>query len=230
MTPDWAHLVKRIVSFLIVTFFAVGCSGGGGGGSDDTSGETPNTLSISITSPGSPITVAAGDSVEFQGAASKGTSPYNFEWNFGSAARNYLSEGTTPPGQVITFGATGTYNVSLTATDNSGVSGNDSVTVTVVDYVDTEPTAGIISPAQDPVTIHRGDSLAFKLQVLGGNKPFTFSLDFPDQVARDYYAENAVTPPSPNITFNAAGTFDVTFTAIDADNDKSSDSITIIVQ
>ena len=229
MMPGSTHTMKKIAYFLIVTFLAVGCSGGGGG-SDGSSGEITNPLGISITSPGSTITVAAGDSVEFKGSVATGTSPYSFDWNFGSAARNYQSEGTTPPDQRITFGAPGTYNVSLTATDDSGLTESDSVTVTVVDYVDTEPTVSITFPSADPVTIQRGDSLAFTLQVQGGNKPFTFSLDFPDQVARDYYAENAATPPSPNITFNTAGTFDVTFTAIDADNDESSDSITVIVQ
>ncbi len=231
MKPASAHMAIRIISLLTITFLAVGCSGGGGGGgSGDTPGETTNRLGISITSPGSAITVAAGDSVEFKGSVSEGTSPYNFQWNFGNAARNYQSEGTTPPAQVITFGATGTYNISLTATDDSGLSGSDSITITVVDYVDTEPTVSILSPSPDPVTIQSGDSLAFVLQVHGGNSPFTFHLDFPDQIARDYHAENAVNPPNPNITFNVAGTFDVKFTAIDADNDQSSDSITIIVQ
>ncbi|HPR52007.1 MAG TPA: PKD domain-containing protein [Deltaproteobacteria bacterium] len=231
MKPVSAHMLRRIVSLITVIFLAAGCSGGsGGGGSEGSPGDTTNPLGISITSPGSAITVAAGDSVEFKGSVSEGTSPYNFQWNFGNAARNYQSQGTTPPTQVITFGATGTYNVSLTATDDSGVSGNDSVTITVVDYVDTKPTVSILSPSPDPATIQRGDSLAFVLQVRGGNSPFTFHLDFPDQIARDYHVENAVNPPSPNITFNTAGTFEVNFTATDADNDQSSDSITIIVQ
>ena len=168
--------------------------------------------------------------MELQGSVSDGSSPYSFEWDFGSAARKYQSEGATPPDQEITFGTTGTYNVSLTATDDSGVSGSDSVTIMVVDYVDTQPTAIILIPSQDSATIEMGDSLDFKLQVEGGNGPFTFSLDFPDQVARDYYAENAVEPPNPNITFNAAAAYEVPLTAIDADNDESSDSITIIVQ
>ena len=231
MKPASAHKMGRIISLFTVIFLVVGCSGGGGGGGSEGSPvEITNPLGISITSPGSAITIAAGDTVEFKGSVSEGTSPYNFQWNFGNAARNYQSEGTTPPDQVITFGATGTYNVALTAIDDSGVSGSDSITITVVDYVDTEPTVSILSPSPDPVTIQRGESLVFVLQVRGGNGPFTFQLDFPDQIARDYHVENTVNPPSPNITFNASGTFDVIFTAIDADNDQSSDSITIIVQ
>ncbi len=235
MTFGSTKNIKHLLLFFLIVFFAFGCSGGGSGGSggsDGTtdSGDTTNPLGLSIISPAANQTITKGDSVTFRGSASKGTPDYSFAWNFDEAARNYQETGPAPLEHVITFNKTGSYDVSLTATDETGTTGSASVTITVRDWVDTEPIVTIVSPSGDPVTIPRGSSIDFNIQVQGGNGPFTFSLDFPDEVARDYYAENATTPPSPSITFNTPGTFDVTFRAIDADSDEHTDSVTIIVQ
>ncbi|MBN2298493.1 MAG: PKD domain-containing protein [Deltaproteobacteria bacterium] len=235
MNPVSSYRIIKKVFLLTITLLAFGCSGGGGGGGiagvpDNGSGSTENALGLNITSPESAITVESGEAVTFTGTVSSGTSPYSFEWDFGNAARKYQAEGTTPPEKEITFGKSGPYTVTLTATDDSGSTARDTVSVTVLDYVDTVPVARFLSPSTDPVTIQAGQSLDFQTQVQGGNRPFTFSLDFPDNVARDYYQENALTPPNLSITFNTAGTFDVTFKAIDEDNDEHSDTVTVIVQ
>jgi hypothetical protein len=233
MNLDSTHTLKTLAVLIVFSFFAFGCSGGssgGGGGTVDDSGDSETQSSISITSPSNSQTITKGESINFQGSLTNGSGEYDFEWNFDNAARNYKSTGTAPPGQDITFNATGTYTVSLSATDNTGVAKSDSVTITVMDYIDTEPTAKILSPSGDPVIIQLGQSLDFQLEVQGGNAPFTFSLDFPDVVARDYYVENATTPPSPNVTFNTAGDFSITFTVTDADGQDHSDSVTVSVQ
>jgi hypothetical protein len=227
------HTLKTLVVYIVFSFLAFGCSGGssgGGGGSVDDSGGSETQSSVSITSPPNNQTITQGESINFQGSVANGSGEYDFEWSFDNAARNYLASGTVPPGQDITFNATGTYTVSLSATDNSGITESDSVTITVMDYIDTEPTAKILSPSGDPVVIQLGDSLNFQLEVQDGNSPFTFSLDFPDDVARDYNMENATTPPSPNVTFNTAGDFLITFTVTDADGQNHSDSVTVSVQ
>lgn len=234
------QVVKRLV-ILTITLLAFGCSGGGGGGggiagvpdngsSGSDSPSPENVLGLSITSPENTVTVASGDTVKFTGSISNGTSPYSFEWDFDNAARKYQTEGITPPAKEITFGKKGTYTVKLNATDNSGATASDTVTVTVEDYVDTVPVVSFLSPSENPVTIALGQSLDFQMKVQGGNKPFTFSMDFPDNVARDYYQEDALTPPNMSVTFNTAGEFDITFKAIDEDNDEHSDIITVIVR
>jgi len=236
MNPGSSYRVIATVVLLISALLVFGCSGGGGGGGGippvpgSGSGDADNSLALSITAPESELTVASGETVTFTGSVSKGTSPYRFEWHFGNAARNYQSEGSAPPEKEITFGKSGTYTVTLTATDDSGTSASDTVTVNVEDYVDTEPVVSFLSPSARTITIQQGQTLDFRTQVEGGNRPFTFSLDFPDTVARDYYQENALTPPNLSVTFNNAGTFDVTFRAVDEDNDEHSDTITVIVQ
>jgi len=236
MNPGSSYRVIATVVLLISALLVFGCSGGGGGGGGippvpgSGSGDADNSLALSITAPESELTVASGEAVTFTGSVSKGTSPYHFEWHFGNAARNYQSEGSAPPEKEITFGKSGTYTVTLTATDDSGTSASDTVTVNVEDYVDTEPVVSFLSPSARTITIQQGQTLDFRTKVEGGNRPFTFSLDFPDTVARDYYQENALTPPNLSVTFNNAGTFDVTFRAVDEDNDEHSDTVTVTVQ
>lgn len=64
--------------------------------------------------------------VAFTGAASGGTAPYTFYWNFGDG-----SVGSAAPSPVHTFNGSGTYRVVLTVTDAAGSTARATVQVVV---------------------------------------------------------------------------------------------------
>ena len=81
-----------------------------------------------ITSPGSNVTITAGQSLNFQGTAMGGRAPLTYLWNFGGAIPNSTS---LNPGSVL-FATAGTYRVTFTVTDADQRQAVASVTVNVV--------------------------------------------------------------------------------------------------
>lgn len=186
-------------------------------------------FSASILSPSEDISVEVGKSCDFKAAVAGGTGPFTFNWNYAGAARPVTIEGDTPPEQTITFNKVGSYGVSFSAVDARGNAAGAAINVTVADHVNTPPAAQFISPENDTV-INPGDSLEFRIRMLGGNAPFTFDLTFPDGIARNYHLENAAEPPCPSVTFNASGTYEVVLTATDSDGETGSASVRVRVQ
>ena len=88
-----------------------------------------SALTVSITSPSGAVEINAGQSVNFQSTVSNGTSPYTYEWDFGGGATNRTVQ---DPGSIIFSSTPGAYTVSLTVTDSSGATAQDSVDVTVL--------------------------------------------------------------------------------------------------
>jgi PKD repeat protein len=89
--------------------------------------QSSTAYTVSITSPSGAVTISAGQSVNFQSTVSNGTSPYTYLWDFGGGAANSTVQdpGTT------SFSTAGTYTVTITVTDTSGATTQDSVIVTV---------------------------------------------------------------------------------------------------
>ena len=90
------------------------------------------------------------------------------------------------------------------------------------DCIDSQPVAAIISPAMDQ-TIAIGDSINFQCTVTAGNAPYQYAWDF------DGGATNIVLKNPGDVTFDKTGTYQVTFTVADNDDDISSDTVTITV-
>lgn len=88
----------------------------------------PPTVSISSPAPG--LTVSAGESVDFVGAATDADGDdVELRWSFPGVAPDAVGEGPHP----VTFGATGSFTASLMGVDETGMlaDGDDSVQITV---------------------------------------------------------------------------------------------------
>jgi major membrane immunogen (membrane-anchored lipoprotein) len=90
--------------------------------------------------------------------------------------------------------------------------------------VDLKPTASITTPASN-VTITAGESVNFQGTLSSGNAPFTHLWTF----GTNGPASVSVEDPG-SVTFPAAGTYTVTYTARDKENDSSSASVTVTVK
>ena len=118
----------------------------------------PNTVTAAITSPGAGTTVASGAPVAMAGTFtdSSSTATVNLAWNFGDGNSG---TGATPTHTYVNLThATVVYTLTLTATDNTGVtaSATRALSVTPANLL----TAAITTPATN-VTVPSGASLMF---------------------------------------------------------------------
>lgn len=148
--------------------------------------------------------VAAGAAAQFANT-STGGGTMTYTWDFGDG-----SPTVTDPNPTHTYTNPGTYNVTLTVTNEAGT---DSVTfaVTVLEPV----IAGFAHTATTSV----GQPTQFTDASTGGGTR-TYLWDFGD-------GSPTVTDPNPTHTYNATGTFNVTLTVT---NEVSSDTATSSIQ
>ncbi len=180
----------------------------------------PDTSPVAtISSPSANVTITQGGNVSFAASVSGGNAPLTHVWNFGTSGVN--AQSVEDPGS-LTFGTLGTFTVTYTVTDADGDTSSATRTVTVVE-VDTNPTAAITSPSSN-VTITLGSSVNFTASVTSGNAPYTHDWSFGSSAI----AGKTVEDPG-NITFNALGTYVVTYKVTDADGDTSSATRTVTV-
>ena len=157
--------------------------------------------------------IANGLTVTFNGSAS--TDPngniVNFNWNFGDASGG---NGVT---QTHTYGASGTYTVSLTVTDNQGSQTTVSQQITVV-RPNVAPTAVITGPTTGTVPASTTFSAASSTDSDGTIASYAW--DFGDG--------NIGTGILANHTYTLAGTYTVTLTVTDNNGATSVDTHTFV--
>lgn len=175
---------------------------------------TPATVTITVTtrpngvidSPATDQTIATGDSVSFSATITDAdnSTPLTQVWDFNGGASNSTLEDPGP----ITFNTPGVYVVTLTATDNLGVSDDTPATVTIT--VTDPPDGTIDSPVGDQV-IAVGQALNFTATASDpdNNTPLSFLWGF------DGGAANSLLEDPGNVTFNTPGDYTVTFTVTD---------------
>ncbi len=162
-----------------------------------------NDLTVNITSPSGDTTISVGQSVDFESSASNGSSPYTYQWDFGGGATDSTVQN---PGS-ITFSTAGTYTVTLTVTDSSGATAEDSVIVTV--QSSTAFTVSITPPS----VITVAQAVSFQSTVSNGTGPFTYLWNFSGAIPDT----STVQDPS-LIIFNTTGPHTVTLTVTDTSN------------
>src|SRR5918998_44555 len=156
---------------------------------------------------------------EFQANLTGGTEPYTYLWDFGDG-----SEESDEQTVLHTFEEAGIYNVVVTVTDENGQEASDNLEITVNEpppTTITEPlTVGIISNSTEGVA---PATFEFQANLTGGTQPYVINWDFGD--SSEESDEQTVLH-----TFEEAGTYEVTLTATDTDDQEASDSIEISVE
>ncbi len=176
-----------------------------------------------ITLPVGDVTIAAGESVFFEGTADDPDGdPVTVLWDFGDGE----SSTDLSPGD-HTYEDSGTYTVTFTATDDQGLSDPtpDTRTATVGAGANQPPEGVITSPTGD-VTIMPGESVFFEGTADDPDgDPVTVLWDFGDGGSSTDLAPG-------DHTYDNPGTYNVTFTATDDQglSDPTPDTRTITVE
>ena len=143
-----------------------------------------------------PYSALVGANISFSSAGSSDPdgSIVSYSWDFGDGATSTAANPTHA------YSAAGTYNVSLTVTDDQGATGSNSTTATI-----TVPTPPVADFSGSPVS--GNEPLTVTFTDLSTNNPTSWSWDFGDGATS--------TAQNPTHTYSA-GTYDVTLTATNA--------------
>ena len=164
--------------------------------------------------PNGPYSAQAGVSITFDGSGSTDDGTIvEYAWNFGDGTA--LGMGVNP---THTYGAAGTYTVTLTVTDDGGLtdSGTTTANITAVPPPNQAPTAD----PNGPYSAQVGDTINFS--GAGSSDPdgsiVAYDWDFGDG--------NTGTGANPTHAYGAAGTFTVTLTVTDNGSPALTDTST----
>ena len=158
---------------------------------------------------------------EFQANLTGGTEPYTYVWDFDDD-----SEESDEQNVVHTFEEAGTYNITLTVTDSEDQTASDSIEITVDEAAPSPPTT-ITEPLTAEIISNGTQGVApatfeFQANLTGGTEPYTYVWDFDDD-SEESDEQNVVH------TFEEAGTYNITLTVTDSEDQTASDSIEITV-
>jgi PKD repeat protein len=161
----------------------------------------------------SPTTPGIGDQIVFNGASSTAVSPrtiVSYAWEFGT--------GSTRSGMIVskTYDTAGTYNVSLTVTDDAGNKGTTSQAVTVG--------AGTADFTFSPTGPTAGSSVNFNASTSTSADPIaSYNWDFGDGTII------TTTSPTTSHTYSTAGAYTVTLIVTDTKSRTANTSKTVTV-
>jgi PKD repeat protein len=171
-----------------------------------------------IADAGDPYTGEAGVAIRFDGSGSSDPdgpkSKLKYSWNFG--------DGSTGSGKGPShiYAAKGTYDVTLTVTDGSGMVSEPATTTATVSPPNQKPVANPGGPytASPGVAVQLDGS---KSEDPDGNTPLTYAWNFGDK--------KSGTGATPSHTYAKAGTYTVTLTVKDAKGLSSSPVTTTVI-
>ncbi|WP_222430279.1 PKD domain-containing protein [Maribacter sp. MAR_2009_72] len=173
--------------------------------------DPPNQLPQAVID-ADPISGSAPLEVQFTGDNSNDDGPLTYTWNFDDGATSTLDNPTH------IFTNSGTFDVTLTVTDEFNETDSETITITVNDPPNQIPQAVIDA---DPIS----GSAPLEVQFTGDNStddgPLTYTWNFDDGATS--------TLDNPTHIFTNSGTFDVTLTVTDEFNETDSETITITV-
>jgi PKD repeat protein len=153
--------------------------------------------------------------VTLYGSATGGKAPYFYSWDFGDGTSTQFSSAGAATIQ-HKYDEPGTYIVTLTVTDMDSNIATDESTVTVHDIEE------LFVSISGKTTIAQGDSITFSSTVSGGISPYTYSWNFGDGIMSNV--------AKPTHIYENAGTYTVTLTVTDSNNDQITKTKTITVR
>src|SRR5919108_2487224 len=154
---------------------------------------------------------------EFEANVTGGTEPYTYSWDFGDGVEEIGTDGNT----THIFTTPGLYNVTVDVADSLNNTGSANTLVQVGDQPMNPLTAEIISNRTQGVA---PATFEFEANVTGGTEPYTYSWDFGDD------SEESDDEETVSHTFDEAGTYNVTLTATDSEDQNASVSLEINVE
>lgn len=164
---------------------------------------------------GGPYETSSGEALVFDGTGSSDPdgSISGYAWDFGDGT---TGSGATPS---HVYTVEGIYNVSLTVTDDSGLSHSDTTGVTVGKIANQPPVAEANGPYAGTV------GLLVSFDNSGSSDPnnaiVSYTWDFGDGAS--------ATGPNPGHTYDEAGRYNVTLMVTDNDGAMDSDSTTVTI-
>jgi uncharacterized repeat protein (TIGR01451 family) len=179
-------------------------------------------FTVTVSDPGMPLTANANagnfgdyegrvnEPIQFFGAATGGTPPYSFSWDFDDGSYSEVMNPTH------IFENEGAYTVTLTVTDNEGNTDSDTAQV-IVHGAD-----NLIADAGGPYTGYTGEDITFKGSVTGGLEPYIFIWNFGD-------GSNPIQIQNPTYKYNEANTYNVKLTVIDSEGNSDDNEVEAII-
>jgi len=182
----------------------------------DSNGVNASSSQIIIVAPAftvgfanSPASPEADQPVTFTATQSGGVGNVSFSWYFGDNSSSTENPATH------TYTTSGSFLVSVTATDADGVGTTSNQTVTVAASLGASFTFGPSSP-------HAGDNITFVSSVSGGIQPYNYFWSFGDSTTSS--------GSSASHTYQSEGSYLVTLTVTDANNQTANSNETITVK
>jgi len=158
-----------------------------------------------IADAGNDMTVLVNDLINLSGAASQDLDGdiVDYQWSNGLEGSEVEAS----------YNLTGTYEVTLTVTDDEGLSASDSITVTVVDNY------APVADAGNDIQILVGETAQFDASA---------SSDANGTIT-DYQWSNALNGETASLLYSTAGNYNVTLTVTDNQGATSTDVVTVTV-
>jgi len=157
---------------------------------------------------GPDMTISVGQVAQFDGAASTDAD--------GSIVSYNWSNGLSGVNPTLIYNTVGTFNVTLTVTDNMGAVATDTLVVTVTAPVNKPPLAN----AGADITVAVGATAQFDASASND----------PDGTITGYSWSNGLNGVRPTLTYTLAGTYIVTLTVTDNSGATATDTLNVIVQ
>jgi PKD repeat protein len=160
------------------------------------------------TASANPTTVLVGETVNFYGSATGGSTPYSWDWDFGDGTTHSSLQNPTH-----SYSTTGTKTVVLTVTDNCGTTDTDTVTITV--------NPPLSCDAGGPYSGTICTTVSFSGTASGGVSPYSYSWNFGDG--------GSGSGPNPTHQYTADGSYTATLTVTDSNSDTAQDTAPVTI-